>query len=416
MLNSTTIAQLNRALENSFGAIKRDINQIKLVANSNSEQFSTIRKQLDSLQTDSVSKDKINVLKIKLGEVNEDVKKIWDLEKQVKAINAPTAERKIMHGAIDDLNAKLVTTQLKLGELGKQAATETQLKTVVSGINAELNKILSEIRNVEIHKDELGKREMNAFEQKIGKRFDNTYDDIEELRKEVKNYVNKNELKSVLSDVNDDFDSIKKDLVSLQKESKSFVKESEVKILLNKINKEFDDIIAELNGIRKQNKEFVTANQIRGLIDDVSNEFDEVKGSVSKLNAIKDAASQIGQLKKELAPRKEVVDLKKSFSDLQKEMKQTPKVPREYYTQQKSSAPTYGASMVYKTETKKTSAPYKKTRGFGNFLIVIAFLCLIGSIVSYFINVPYIDTFAIAAAGTFVVGMILRIIAVLKSK
>src|SRR3990172_10593673 len=103
MLNTKSIAQLNRALENSFGNIKKDMNEIKFALSSQAEQQLTLKKNLDAARTEVVTTDKFNVLKIKIGEINEGLKKVWDLEKQLRVMGGS----KTLQEATDELSAKV---------------------------------------------------------------------------------------------------------------------------------------------------------------------------------------------------------------------------------------------------------------------------------------------------------------------
>jgi len=437
ILNANSIAQLNRALENSFGNIKKDMTELKVLLNTQNEKYSDIRREVENVKNDSATKDKINVLKIKIGEVNEDAKKIWDVEKQLKVLNQPP--KKAFQESLDELNAKLVATELKLNQEVKTSASETQLKNVVAGINKELNVLAQEIRNVEFKKDVLSNEVVKSFENKIGSKFRQNNEALNDLRKDLKSYVDKNELKNVVSEFNNDFDlvkrevnnnfdHVKKELIAIQKDAKSFVKETEIKGVLNKINNEFDLVSKELTGLKSQNKDFVTVKQIKGLIDDISDEFDEIKSDLGQLKNVKMAADKLGQFKKEVSSRKDVDELRKSFSQLQKEVKNTASRSDVEEILGKNN---YGASVVlrdYSSAKKvpvkpalkplvKNEKPFRKTYAFGNFLITIAFLSLIASIGSYyFATEALMNNFAIGAVASFVVGMALRMIAVSKGR
>ena len=218
------------------------------------------------------------------------------------------------------------------------------------------------------------------------------HESIAALRKEVKNYVHKDELKTVLKEFNNDLDSMRKELSASQKENKAYVKEAEVQNLLKSINKEFDSVANELDSIRKQSKEFVTASQVKGLVNDIADEFDDVKAQLAALSDVKSTADKLRR------------DTEKSLTQMQKQVKAKPE--------------TYGASMIMNKPAKSVSVqPYRKTYAFGNFMIFISFMMLIASIASYYFSMPmYMNNFAVGAVATFVVGMVSRMIAVLKGR
>ncbi|HME86918.1 MAG TPA: hypothetical protein VKE88_00735 [Candidatus Nanoarchaeia archaeon] len=394
MITGNSISQINRALENSFSAIKRDMNELKLIAHTNADQFSTLRKDIEALKGESAPKDKMNVLKIKVGELNEEIKKMWELDKKIEALKAPQFDRKSLRIELNELNTKLIATELRLQEYNKRAATEAQVRSVVTNVNTEFNKVLAELRNIEIKKDELGRKIISQFESKIDKKFAAEHDAISALRKEVKNYVHKDELKVVIKELSNDLDSMRKELATSQKDNKAFVKEGEIQNLVKNINKEFDGVAHELESIKKQGKEFVTAGQIKGLIKDIADEFDDVKSQISSLQDVK--------------------------SDSDKFRKQTEKVVSQMQKQVKTSkvSDSYGASVVMNKPMKVASVqPYRKTYAFGNVMIFASFMLLIASIGSYYFSMSMaMDNFAVGAVATFVVGMIARMTAVLKGR
>jgi uncharacterized coiled-coil DUF342 family protein len=411
MLNSTTIKQLNRALENSFAAIKKDIHEVKLAVSIQAERNAASQKVLETVKADSVTSDKLNVLKIKVGELNEGLKKVWDLEKQIKS----TGSNKALQHDIDELNAKFIGLNIRLAEVGKTAVTESQLKTLLSQINAELNTLASTIRDAEMRRDEVRRQDIDQHTQKVLQRVAATNQELAEVKKDLKSCLNKNDTKKILDDINNEFDDVKKQISSLYKRDATFVREGEVKDILKHINKEFDGVAQELAALKKQSKEFVTAGQIKGLIDDISNEFNDIRADLVKIS------------NKESVSKKDVDTLRKTFENAQKDMKNA--VSKDEFSKQikhinkelesHDIPESYGASVVLAPKVAAKKVTYEKQRKkyvFGNFMIFVSFMLLIASIVSFYFNEQLLmDNFAIGAVAVFLLGMILRIYAVVKS-
>jgi len=420
-----TISQLNRALENSFANIKKDMNEIKFSIKSQTEQYSNIKKEVDASKIDTVTTDKLNILKIKIGELNEGLKKVWDLEKQLRAMGGS----KTLQQAIDELSIKFSTLNTKITEIDKRNVSELQFKTVLDEINSELNRMHSHIREAEMKRDEIRRGDIEHHTNHIIKKINSTNDNLAVLRKEIKNYVGKEDMKNILNDVGKDFASIRKEIESVAKRDSTFIKEDEVKGILNEINKEFDGLSNEITGLKKQNKENVTAGQIKGLIDDISSEFNDLRKDIVKIGDVKNYTT-----------KNEFEDLRKTFSDMQKEVKKLDnnKVSRNEFERElkmidseldkmdQEKPEDYGASVVLDSKkpskkivvTKKVQSPHKSHKGkyiFGNILIVIAFLSLIASIASFYMGEQTsMDNFAIAAVSSFVVGMVFRAYAIIK--
>ncbi|HIH39275.1 TPA: hypothetical protein HA219_00935 [Candidatus Woesearchaeota archaeon] len=409
MLNTKSIAQLNRALENSFGNIKKDMNEIKFALSSQAEQQLTLKKNLDAARTEVVTTDKFNVLKIKIGEINEGLKKVWDLEKQLRVMGGS----KTLQEATDELSAKVAALNVKIDDVNRKNVSETQMKTVVEQINSELNRMAVIVREAEQRRDLLRRQDIEEHTRFLAKRIASTNEDLANLRKAC---VTKDDIKGVLNDVSKDFASIRKDIEAVAKREASFVKDTEVKKILDDINKEFEGMSNEISSLKKQNKENISVNQIKGLINDISDEFNDVRKDMSRLGDAKTYAT-----------RKEIEDVKKdlrnkvSSVDFTRELRQ---IERNLEKQEVPEDDTYGASVVLDTKAPAKrmahaakSVSHRKKYVFGNFLIFAAFAALIGSIYSFYIgNQLLMDRLAIGAVASFVIGMALRAYAIIKGK
>lgn len=382
MLSGSQINQLNKALQNSFDAIKRDINDVKVSINAQAEKQASTVKEVEQVKSTAVTNDKINVLKIKMGDINEGLKKIWDMEKQLNALKGPVLHKKDVAAALDDLNAKVASTSLRLADLNKKVATESQLKSVVSGMNVELNKLAQEIRKVDVNAINID--DLRRLDTKFAKRFDSNEAALAELRKDTKSLAGKEDLKAL-------YENVKKDLSSMQKSNAQYIKEGEVQSLLKNINKEFDGIANDLSSIKKQNKDFVTASQVKNVLDDISDEFDAVE-------------SRFGTLKN-LPSKKDVETVKKTVDNLHKKV---------------TNNDMYGASVVMSSAPKAATKtinvkPYRKTKFLSGLLIFGAFASLLASIGAYLTyEVAWMNNFAIGAVVAFIIGMLLKAYVVAK--
>jgi len=433
MLDSTNIAQINKALESSFAAIKKDITDIKLSINSQVEENARLKRDLDSAKAESVTKNKLNALKIKIGELNEGLKKIWDIERQLKNFD-PSKTKKMITSEIEELNAKLIATNMKINEIGKQSASESQMKTLVADVNNEMNSLHQEIKDAELDKEEVQQRVIEKHTEKLSKEIGSTNEEIAQIYNDLKKYVSHNEVKRMLDTVNDDFDIIRVDIDEANKASKVFVKENEVKNVLKSVNKEFDGVsqeLAELKAeVKKQNKIFVTGKQVKTLADDIGKEFSDVRYDLDKLNDIKGLSEQMRDLKKIAYTKKDFDSVKTSLSELQGEIKsisskivtksefekELKMIDKELNSLEKKTTPSV-VMKTYASAKKVKSRQNRKTYYFGNFSIFISFMFLIASIISYYVDLQTpMDNFAIAAVVFFILGMAARVYVVAKSK
>ena len=414
MLTTMSIAQLNRALENSFGNIKRDMNEIKFALSSQAEQQLNLKKSLETARTAVVTPDKLNILKIKIGELNEGLKKVWDLEKQLRAMGGS----KTLQEATDELDAKVAALNFKIDEVNRKNVSETQMKTIVEQINSELNRMAAIVRDAEQRRDLIRRQDIEDHTRFLAKKIASTNEDLADLRKTC---VTKDDIKGVLNDVSRDFGSIRKEIEIVAKRETSFVKDTEVKRILDDINKEFDGISNEIGSLKKQNKENISINQIKGLIDDISDEFNDVRKDMSRTGDAKAYATrrEIEDVKKDLRNKVSQIDFTKELRQIGKELEN-----RE--NSRESSDDTYGASVILdsKAPAKRIvqakhakSVLHRKKYAVGNFLIFIAFASLVGSIYSFYSGDQLLmDRLAIGAVISFVIGMALRAYAVIKGR
>ncbi len=420
MLSTTNINQINKALENSFAAVKKDMDEIKAALSMQSDQSSLLKKEIENAKTDFVSKDKVNVLKIKIGELNEGLKKIWDIERQIKSAGS-LGQSKNLQSSVDELNSKLIAMNMKVNELNKTYVSESQLKLLMNEINSELNSMASALREAEVRRDDVRRKDIEKYNEHLVKRIDSVNNDFEKLKQKLKVCVDKEELKKILETLNSDFSGVRNEIKKVYEENKAFITEKEMKDTLESVNKEFDSIAGEIESLRKQDKEFITAANMKGLIDDISDEFKEIKSDVSGIKSKKDIS----------ATKKEFEELREEFSGLQKEVdrlerntvtkddfaEELKQIEKELDGMNKKPA-TYGASVVLKEKkpAKKIKVNQKIKFIAGNVLIVLAFILLIASIVSYFIGSQvWMDNFAIGAVAAFIVGMFIRAYAAIKS-
>ena len=416
MLNSTNIAQINKALSNSFAAIKKDMDDIKVLIASQTDQNSEFKQQMVDVKKDFASKDKLDVLKIKLGEVNEGLKKIWDVEKQLKSLGS-TGSNKAVQQAIDELNSKIIAMNMRLTELNKTSVSETQLKALTNDINNELNSVNSSLRESEMRRDEVRREDIEKYNAHIIKKIESVDGDLAELKKTLKGSISKDDLKNVLNELDNDFISVRKEMQSAAEKNKKFVTDVEVKSTLDSINKEFDAVANEIAVLKKEKKDYVKTSQVKGLIEDISSEFDDIKKDLSSLNNVKEAA----------ATKKELDEVRDEFSQLEKNVDKLERnvVTKDDFARELRQIDKDLESLEKKTPkiTINAKMPAKRFktahRGkyvLGNMFLILAVILLIASMYFYYIGIqPYIDNFAIAAVIVFIVGMFTKAYAATKS-
>ncbi|MBU0535764.1 MAG: hypothetical protein KKE20_02275 [Nanoarchaeota archaeon] len=378
---------LNIILQNSFSGIKQDMNSLKdsiyLMQNSVDDN----RKNLENAKKDFITVDKLNSFKIKLADMNEDVKRFYRIEAYVKKIDERLidkdkfeAEKEKNREAINELKNSLQVVE----KISKGTVTETRLKQLAKEVSAEINEML---------------KKLEGFEKKGG-------DVADKISEKIKSDNDKR-----VQDLDQKF-STAAGMLKEAVEKKTLDTIDENKRLLEKERKETDrkmlKLLDGINKIREENSKLVTKNQMNEVLRRVNAEFDSVKENIEDL---KIQGKDIKQLRKDKLNKasfeqsmteisKRVADLQDETNKLREEVKIGIKVQKDFN------------SMMKKTVKPKQRIINILTAA--NIFIVLAFLLLGVSLGMYFLQMPYMNYAIIGAIVFFVAGIIIRIISVIR--
>jgi hypothetical protein len=178
------------------------------------------------------------------------------------------------------------------------------------------------------------------------------------------------------------------------------IKKYQVEDLVKQINLELDDIKVEMNEVYKLKKyvSFVESDMIKE--KDLRKSTKDLEGDIIDL---RDELSDLKRgVKKDIENKVRVVEKEIIVKD-NKRAESRPKIE----SRQK---------LVIK-EDEKEKKPYRKTMIFGNLLIGAAFALLIFAIIAFFAVEPvWADALSVVSIISFVIGILLRVIVVLKRK
>ncbi len=376
------LAHLKTILKNSFAGIKRDMTDIK---QSQDQQLMTvyqIKQELEKIKEDYASKDKLNVLKIKVGEINDNLKKLWDLENEIKKLENKTVTNSQFDVKVIEINAAM---NKKIQEVNKaienfkekarQLVGKEQIKNLLAEINEEFNlvhKELSEIKNI---KETITARELEKKASQINARIDLLAREILNTNKRLAQSPTNAQMQTVIAQINSEFDEIRKNFAEIGK--------------LKKYLKFVDD-----EAVRKEQLD----KSIAGLSNEISflrKELGNIKGDMLKRNEFESYKDEVNNLKERLKTEfaNEFVPKKEQKQLIKAEVKE----------------------IRAKLEEKQTK--YRKTNFMGNFLMILTFIFLIASLWAYFaVEETLVDYFSLIAIATFVIGLILKIVVVAKRR
>jgi hypothetical protein len=365
--------RLNAILKNSFAAIKLDMDELKDFRAQQLKSSYEQKQEMDKVKEDYVAKDRLNLLKIKIGEINDSLKKVWDIEENLKKLDANKVPKSLFDQKVQELNSEINkrVTEIKLSvsqlrEDSKQFISKTQVKELIDDINGEFNIVHKEVAELKSRKEMFSVNEVKRRNEELNKKLD----------------------------------LLAKELVDTNKKLALMIKKDQVEDLVKQINLELDDIKVEMNEVYKLKKyvSFVESDMIKE--KDLRKSTKDLEGDIIDL---RDELSDLKRgVKKDIENKVKVVEKEIIVKD-NKRAESRPKIE----SRQK---------LVIK-EDEKEKKPYRKTMIFGNLLIGLAFALLIFAIIAFFAVEPvWADALSVVSIISFVIGILLRVIVVLKRK
>jgi len=130
-----SIRGLNIRLRNSFATIKQDMQDLKQSQMASLRSSKEIRNELSGMKENFVSKDKFNVLKIKIGDLNEDVKKLGKVEKDLDKLKETSAKKEAIEKQLSEMKKELKGMDKNI----ENTATEKQMEKLIEEVNSEFD-------------------------------------------------------------------------------------------------------------------------------------------------------------------------------------------------------------------------------------------------------------------------------------
>ncbi|MEM4336963.1 MAG: hypothetical protein QXG86_03085 [Candidatus Woesearchaeota archaeon] len=407
-----SLSQLKIILKNSFAGIKNDMNELKQFQQEAMANSYKIKQDLDAIKNDYTPKDRFNLLKIQVGELNDQLKKIWELERDIKKLNDKKIDRtdfnheiekfreevnnKItetnsnLNKKITQLNDKTASTFEKINESMKLLVTKNQISTLISDINNEFNSLRASVEEIKKIKDIITARELERRTGIINARIDLLAKEIVKANQKIAECVTGEQVKKLVSEINVEFDDIKKAISDLSK-VRNLVREVDSEsVKRNEFSRRIIDIQSD---ITKQRKEI---QELRDFISKNYSKNDETKRMLNSLELtiikrIKEVEDEIYKLKKE-----QTKDEKKKI----KEDKGKKYEKREIIEIKESP----------KRDAKEKTSKLKILSVISIIIIALSFISLAAAITFYFaMEEQLTNYFTISAVALFITGILMRI-------
>ncbi len=392
---TTGIRQIDVKLQNSFDNIRKDMSNLQARQEQILRGNQILKDDYDKYSQDLVTKDKFNIIKITIAEINESIKRLGEAQEKLEGAESKKlskanfdSEVSKMRGEFEKklqkMQSLIVQSQQDMREHTVRFLTRAEAQQLTSQIGNELSSLYKEVREVKSIKDTITQRELNKKTDFINARIDIAAAEIKKLTQASKDFVTAKQMQGLLDSVNREMNELKANIDDIPK-LKTFVSHLEKKsVSVDDFNKRvivFNDELERLqDSIDNLKKESLTVSEFKKVINALQDRYDE------------------RLIKLDRANEKDLDDVKRVIKKVSKEAEKKVK-------------------LVEKTQkvARQNGLPYRKTYFLGNFLIFLAFASLIASIVSFFMMKPALtDWLAIGAIGAFVLGLIIRIIVIIK--
>jgi len=363
---SKNFKDLDENLKLAFGNIKNDMTALREGLHQQGMKVVELVQDVKESKADFITVDKFNIIKIKIGELNENLKKLWEIEKKLEDLDRKTVAESDFDKHTGKVENELAKLKQDLTALDNTSATEAQLKDFAQDINSEFDGIKQGIEELRSIKDSITRAEMDKRTNLLNKHADDVRKDFEKVRSEVKDKINVKDVEAFVFDVNKEFDVLKKAIVDFKDDSRRFVTSNDFEKSLDKLDSKVDgtnqkltvvvdefskgmesafkdflkvhertskELVSEFTASeerlseeiaenKKEMKDFVTRKQAENLLKDLNKEFDALKDDSDKLT------KGLAELSKGSASKEE---LHAAFDNLRESLLETNQAMKEMY-------------------------------------------------------------------------------------
>ncbi|MFO8016881.1 MAG: hypothetical protein R6U32_07315 [Candidatus Woesearchaeota archaeon] len=258
------IRNLDISLRRSFSRIKEEMEELRVKMDFQLNGLKELKKDLEESKKDFIGVEKLNVLKVKIGDMMEEIKRVERLDKRLKELEKKAADKEQLKTSFEELKNKIDSVE----KASNNAATSERLEKLIKEVNDEFASLRKSIKNIEekggsIVRDKLGRLEydFNKKTAALGSRMNSLSD-------EMGKRPSKQEINQLLRDVNKEFDdlkesageieAVKKDLKTVRREKlgKPYFEQQ-----LEKLNSDIAGLKEELKEARREAKQSAKASK-----------------------------------------------------------------------------------------------------------------------------------------------------------
>ena len=161
-------------LKKSFFNVKEEIEVIKDVQDKQNAYIAENLQHIESLKVKNVSIEKFEYLKKQISELNENAKKIWEIEEEIKSVDERTVSKTFFNQQHEQLTDEFDDVKNGLSLLNKETISKYQMNELIADLNDEFSKVKTTIEEIRNIKDSITHKELEKKTNTLNHKIDDS--------------------------------------------------------------------------------------------------------------------------------------------------------------------------------------------------------------------------------------------------
>ena len=272
--------ELDGVLSNSFGNIKKDMRYLQETQTQQLTSTNEIKSLIKGMREDFVTVDKFNILKIKIAEINENLKKLWDLDKKVIELDSKSLAESDFDQQASLWENEFEKVRQDLEDLKDKSASEKQLKKLVQDINDEFDKVKENIDQIRNIKNTITRGELDKRTLMLNNQAEDLRTGLKKIEKRIKEKVSVKQAEELVDDINSEFDVVKETVENLKKDHAKFAKQKDLTSKFSSVGKDIKEIREEITSITQTHDTLLSKDEAENRVTQTINNANEQNGAV----------------------------------------------------------------------------------------------------------------------------------------
>jgi chromosome segregation ATPase len=326
-------------LRNSFGAIKQDMLALKEAQYAHAVKLGELKQSLKDSQTDYVTVDKLNVLKIRMSEVSETAKRLSSQLDKLENSGSGFVLLSEFRSEIDAIKQKQKKLADSVSEFEKSLASKDMVHSSIEDCNYSIEQLKEQLKEVKKTRDSASASEIFSLKKSLERQSGTVQDSIDEVRALIVSKVSAEEAEELISDINSEFDSVRSDIAKVSRQCDDLGSARDLRSDIEALDKRVLSLKSDMKSLAK-------IKQVENLIDDMNSQLDDVQDEFGVVH------HEIKSAHKALASKKELSEASKKTDDAIHELRHMIKSNAEDLSEIKSEFKETLSDYATKSELK----------------------------------------------------------------